>query len=53
MFSAKPLLFFLLVFFTFLVYFAENFVSQLNFVALVVKSHIVLSFRNLDFVHRE
>ena len=50
---AKPLLFFCAVFFfTFFVYFAENFVSQFNFVALVVKSHIVLSFRNLDFVHR-
>ena len=53
-FSAKPLLVFFAVFlFTFSVYFAENFVSQLNFVALVVKSQIVLSFRNLDYVHTE
>ena len=52
-FTARPLLFFSAVFFfTYFVYFAENFVSQFNFVALVVKSHIVLSFRKLDYVHR-
>ena len=34
-------------------YFAQNFVFQFNFVALFVESHIVLSFRNLDFVHTE
>ena len=27
--------------------------SQFKFVALVVKVHIVLSFRNLDYVHTE
>ena len=53
-FSDKTLVsFFADIFFTFFVYFAENFVSQLNFIALVVKSHIVLSFRILDYVHTE
>ena len=53
-FSCQTFAFFFAVFFfTYFVYFAENFVSQFNFVALVVKSHIVLSFRNLDYVHTE
>ena len=45
--------FLLFLFFPHFIYFAENFVSQFNFVALFVESHIVLSLRNLDYVHTE
>ena len=45
--------FFAVSLFPLFIYFAENFVSKFNFVALFVESHIVLPFRNLDYVRTE